>query len=67
MQTVMKVVGMSCDSCARSVTRALEAVPGVQLADVRLSAGEAAVTYDAAQASLADLQQAVLDAGFELA
>jgi copper chaperone len=67
MQTVMKVVGMSCDSCVRSVTRALEAVPGVQQADVRLGAGEAAVTYDAAKASLADLQQAVLDAGFELA
>jgi copper chaperone CopZ len=28
MKTTIKIGGMSCDGCAKSITRALQAVPG---------------------------------------
>lgn len=46
------------------VKTALEAVPGVQQAEVSLETGEAEVRYDPAQCDVDDLTAAVTDAGF---
>ena len=46
------------------VKTALEAVPGVQRAEVNLETGEASVSYDPQQCSVEDLTAAVTDAGF---
>lgn len=61
---IIKVRGMSCQSCVRSVTAALTSLPGVQSAEVSLEAGEASVQCDP-QTSLAALKEAVEDAGFD--
>ena len=63
--TVIKVGGMTCQGCVRSVTRVLEAVPGVAKVDVSLEKGEAALSYDHAKAGMPQLRQAVEDAGFD--
>lgn len=63
--TVVKVNGMTCQGCVRSVTRVLQALPGVEKVDVSLEKGEAALAYDPAKASLADFKRAVTEAGFE--
>ena len=50
METVeLKVEGMDCEGCVKSVTRMLSGVPGVQKVDVSLAQASARVTYDPAR------------------
>jgi copper chaperone len=62
---VLKVGGMSCGGCVKSVTTVLEALPGVAKADVSLANGEAVVTYEADKVSRERMVQVIDDAGFE--
>jgi copper chaperone len=62
----LKITGMSCGGCVRSVTGVLKALPGVASVDVTLEPGEARVSFDPAQVSPAQLAAAVEDAGFEV-
>ncbi|GAB4173118.1 MAG: cation transporter [Rhodocyclaceae bacterium] len=64
---VLKVNGMSCQGCVNSVTRVLEALPGVLWAEVSLERGEARVEYEAGQVGGEQMKRAVADAGFEAA
>lgn len=61
---VLKVKGMSCDHCARTVTEALERVDGVERANVDLNAGRAVVEYHDGSASPRALASAVMDEGY---
>ena len=63
----IKVSGMTCQGCVRSVTRVLQAVPGVEAVDVSLERGEAAVRYDPARTGVPGLRKAVEDAGYQAA
>jgi copper chaperone len=66
METVtLKVQGMTCQGCVRSVKKVLEGVPGVDQAEVSLERAEAQVRFDPASASPARLAQAVQDAGYQ--
>lgn len=57
------IEGMSCAACARSVEKALAAVPGVDSAVVNFAAEKAHVTASS-QVSLPELKKAVEDAGY---
>jgi len=61
---VLDVAGMSCSGCVNSVTAALKSLPGVAQVDVSLAAGQASVACDAALISVAELTQAIDEAGF---
>ncbi len=63
-QIDLKVGGMSCGHCVRSVEKSLNAVPGVASARVDLEAGRAQVTAGA-DVSVAVLAKAVEEAGYE--
>ena len=66
METVeLKVEGMDCQGCVKSVTRMLSGVAGVQQVDVSLEAGRARVTFDPAQSNLAEIRKAVERAGYK--
>ncbi|MBU1235963.1 MAG: cation transporter [Gammaproteobacteria bacterium] len=65
--TVLKVGGMSCGGCVKSVTGVLEALPGVTKADVSLEKNEAVVSYEAGKVNREQMMQAIDDAGFEAA
>jgi copper chaperone CopZ len=67
MDTVLKVTGMTCQGCVRSVTRVLQELPGVESVEVSLDRGEAAVRHDPGRARVDALRQAVEDAGFTAA
>jgi len=68
METVtIKVTGMTCGGCVKSVTNVLQALPGVKRAEVSLENGEARVEYESGRVSTDDMQRAVVDAGFEAA
>ena len=65
MQTeLLKVTGMSCGGCTSNVTRALQAVSGVNDVQVSLSTGEATVHYDDRLTSSDQLKSAVKNAGY---
>lgn len=63
--TELKVGGMTCGGCVRSVTTVLKALPGVADADVSLEKSEARVTFDPSRTSPAALRKAIEDAGYE--
>ncbi|QID17220.1 heavy-metal-associated domain-containing protein [Nitrogeniibacter mangrovi] len=68
METIQfKVEGMSCQGCVKGVTAALSAIDGVAEVKVELEAAQATVQYDPATASVAQLHQAVEEAGFDVA
>ena len=58
----LEIKGMTCGHCVASVKKALEAVPGVEQADVDLKAGAAEV---AGAADVEALLAAVREEGFE--
>jgi copper chaperone len=66
MQTVeLKVEGMDCQGCVKSVTRMLSGVPGVEKVDVSLEQARALVTYDPAKSGPPELKRAIERAGFK--
>lgn len=64
---VLKIKGMSCQGCVKSVTNVLQALPGVGAVEVSLERAEAHVEYDAARVGREQMSRAVADAGFEAA
>ena len=67
METItMNVQGMTCGGCVASVTRVLQAVPGVADAAVTLQPGAAKVTFDPARTNAPALMGAIVDAGYDV-
>jgi len=65
MDVALKVAGMTCQGCVRSVQKVLEAIPGVAHAEVSLEQGQARVSFDPAQTGLDAFKAAIADAGYE--
>ncbi|MDR2239267.1 MAG: cation transporter [Zoogloeaceae bacterium] len=62
---ILKVEGMSCGGCVKSVTGVLGALPGVAKADVSLEEKCARVTFEPGRVTREDMRRAIIDAGFE--
>jgi copper chaperone len=60
----LRVEGMTCDGCVRSVERKLSKVAGVESARVNLGTGRAIVQYDDSQARADQLIAAVEQIGY---
>lgn len=60
----LKVEGMSCDACVRSIERKLSKVAGVASARVNLVTGKAVVEYDDSRAKADQLIGAVEQIGY---
>ncbi|CAI8616594.1 unnamed protein product [Vicia faba] len=60
----IKIKGMTCTSCSRSVEHALQMVDGVKKAIVGLALGEAKVVFDPKVIDTNKIIEAVEDAGF---
>ena len=65
-EITLPVSGMTCAACVRKVEKALTRVPGVEQANVNLSAGKAGIAYDPNVASLSAMERAVTDIGYEV-
>jgi copper chaperone len=61
----IRIDGMTCEGCVKSVTRTLQSVPGVQGVDVFLAEGKARVSFDPGRTRLAELKRAIERAGYE--
>ncbi len=62
---VIRVDGMTCGGCVRNVTNVLSALPGVDEAKVSLEDAQVMVRFDPAKVSVAQLKEAITDAGFD--
>jgi Cu+-exporting ATPase len=63
--TELAITGMTCANCARHVTDAIQSVPGVRTATVRLEANQASVRWAAgAEQNVAAVIHAVEEAGY---
>ncbi|MFN7972464.1 MAG: cation transporter [Acidobacteriota bacterium] len=63
----MKIVvkGMTCDHCARTVTKALESLHGVT--NVSVNVGTGAVSFDDADGhGVEEIRDAIEDSGYEM-
>lgn len=65
-KTKLKIGGMSCEHCVKTVTNALTELPGVRRAKVNLRKAEAVVHFDALRVTTANLTEAITAAGFEV-
>ncbi|BAO28665.1 heavy-metal-associated domain-containing protein [Sulfuritalea hydrogenivorans] len=65
--TTIKVDGMSCGGCVKSVTGVLTALDGVAKAEVSLEQKQAVVEFDAAKVTRDQLKAVIEDAGFDAA
>jgi copper chaperone len=61
----IKIEGMTCEGCVKSVSRTLAGVPGVTDVNVSLAQASAKVTYDPQRTGVAELKKAVQRAGYE--
>lgn len=67
MKTVtIKIAGMHCAACSNGVERSLKKVAGVDRADVNLASQSALVRYDENQATLEQLEEAVIRMSFSV-
>lgn len=63
----LKIEGMHCERCSKRLTKVLNNVEGVNFAEVSLENKLAKIEYDENIAKLEDLEEAITDAGFEVA
>lgn len=65
MQSItLKIGGMTCQGCVRSLTNVLSRLPGVASAQVSLENATAEVHYDAAEISVEQMRAAITAAGY---
>ena len=62
----LKIDGMSCQHCVKTVTEALTELPGVRRAKVNLRKAEAVVRFDASRVTPANLTEAITAVGFKV-
>ena len=63
--TVIKVGGMSCQGCVKTITDVLRGIPGVAVVEVSLEAGQAGISFDPQSVARPALVAAIEDAGFD--
>jgi len=64
-QETIKVEGMSCMHCQMRVKKAVEAIEGVQRADVNLQTKQVTVDFEEGKENLEKVKDAVREAGYE--
>ena len=63
MKLNLKIDGMGCEHCIKSVREALEGVNGVKVLDVKIGSAEVEVENDSV---LNDIKEKLDDAGYDL-
>lgn len=64
-QEIIRVEGMSCMHCQLRVKKAVEAVEGVQRADVNLQTKQVTVDYEEGKVNLEKVKAAIRETGYE--
>jgi copper chaperone len=67
MQEILKIEGMHCGGCVRSVTNAIKRVDGVKDVAVSLEDEKATIELVGEETKLEEIRKAVEDAGYRIA
>ena len=62
----LNVTGMTCGHCVKAVEGSVGALNGVNEVKVSLADAQVAVSYDAAQVSVAQLKETIEEQGFDV-
>ena len=65
-KTSIKIVGMTCTSCANTIENALLRAEGVHKASVNFATETAYVEYDEAVTNEKELEKAIRDTGYDV-
>jgi copper chaperone len=65
-KTTIKVDGMSCEHCIASITKAVEALPGIASVVVSLAAKSVAVEYDSGKTTLDKIKGEIEEQGYDV-
>jgi len=65
-KSIIHVEGMSCQHCQEAVMKALQALQGVESAEVSLKDKSATISYNAELVTLEDIKQAVEQQGYDI-
>ena len=60
------LTGMTCASCAQTISESLSGLEGIEKADVNLATEKATVTYDPSKVNIEEMRKAVIDAGYDV-
>ncbi|MGD0817319.1 MAG: heavy metal translocating P-type ATPase [Methanomassiliicoccales archaeon] len=60
------LTGMTCASCAQTISESLTDLEGIEKADVNLATEKATVTYDPSKVNIEKMKKAVVDAGYDV-
>ncbi len=60
------LTGMTCATCAQTISESLSGLEGVERADVNLATEKATVTYDPSKVKIEEMRKAVVDAGYDV-
>ncbi len=63
---VLRVDGMSCSHCENTVTKAVEALPGIDSVDVSLSEKTVTVEFDPDKATVEMVTEAIEEQGYDV-
>ncbi|WP_443661658.1 heavy metal translocating P-type ATPase [Clostridium sp.] len=63
---ILKVEGMTCAACAKTIERVSKKLPGVEDASVNIATEKLKISYDDSLIKLADIQNAVEKAGYKI-
>lgn len=64
-KVILRIGGMTCATCEKTVTEALQYLDGVVSVSVNLATEKAAVMYNPRMVNLTDMKKAVEDAGYQ--
>ncbi|MEK6264692.1 MAG: heavy metal translocating P-type ATPase, partial [Clostridium sp.] len=63
---ILKIEGMTCASCAKTIERVSKKLPGVEEANVNFATEKINIKYDESKIKLEDIQSAVKKAGYKI-
>lgn len=65
-KVVLEELGMACMFCRAAVSAKLDQIPGVLAYEVTLETDSATVLYEPSRVTIADLKQAIAEAGYQV-
>lgn len=66
MEKVLKVQGMSCAHCVRSVEESVGELEGISTVEVNLDRGEVTVDFDQQVVTLDQVKETIEDQGYDV-
>jgi copper chaperone len=65
-KAILRVEGMSCDHCVKTITKAAGELPGVKKVEVDLKGSTVSFMFDPAKTPLKTVEAAITDAGYDV-